>query len=286
MPNLVMLIGLPGSGKSTFAEKNYPSFVYLSSDKIREELYGDAAVQDNPERVFSLMRERAIQELENGNDVVYDATNLVRKFRVNFIKSIPTGHLITAHVIWAPLDECIKRDSERERTVGKEVIFKMAKKFDAPWYDEGFTSILYNIPYRESERLKYAGEIICAMKIPHDNPHHTADIYNHCINCEKYLEDKNVFFDIQWAGLFHDVGKPLCKTFFNGKGEISETAHYYDHQHLSAWMACGAAGSSSFSIWLISSHMEPYFNSKYYKNMSKYMKDALEILHEADKQAH
>lgn len=287
MPNLVMLIGLPGSGKSSYAKENYPSYTYLSSDKIREELYGDASIQDNPQKVFQIMRERAIEALEDGKNVVYDATNLVRKRRADFIRSLPNGHLVTAAVIWAPLEECIKRDSERDRVVGKNVIMNMVKTFDAPWYDEGFTSIYYYNPANENDKRKYTNDIVSAMEgISHDNPHHSATISAHCYNCGKYLNEKGANIDIEWAGWLHDVGKPICKSFVNSKGEKSENAHYYGHQHVSAWLAAGAMGYSSFGVWLISNHMEPFFNSKYFKGMSKYLKDSLLILHEADLQAH
>ena len=47
-PKLIVLVGLPGSGKSTLARKlieRYPSAAWLSSDQIREQLYGDASCQ-------------------------------------------------------------------------------------------------------------------------------------------------------------------------------------------------------------------------------------------------
>ena len=51
IPKLEILIGIPGSGKSTYAKEEHESnsnSVYLSSDKIREELYGNESVQGNP----------------------------------------------------------------------------------------------------------------------------------------------------------------------------------------------------------------------------------------------
>ena len=84
VPKLEILIGLPGSGKSTYCKEKRESnsnSVYLSSDKIREELYGNESIQGNPAEVFTLMQSRAIEALKNGIDVFYDATNLTRKDR-------------------------------------------------------------------------------------------------------------------------------------------------------------------------------------------------------------
>lgn len=88
IPKLEILIGLPGSGKSTYAKEEHESnsnSVYLSSDKIREELYGNESIQGNPVEVFTLMQSRAIEALKSGRDVFYDATNLTRKDRAGIL---------------------------------------------------------------------------------------------------------------------------------------------------------------------------------------------------------
>ena len=46
IPEFVMVVGLPGSGKSTYIEKYYPGYVIHSSDAIREELSGDVNNQN------------------------------------------------------------------------------------------------------------------------------------------------------------------------------------------------------------------------------------------------
>ena len=65
MSKLFMLIGIPGSGKSTASQKLseiYNAPIY-SSDDIRKELYGDASVQDNPKKVFDILHKRIIEGL-------------------------------------------------------------------------------------------------------------------------------------------------------------------------------------------------------------------------------
>ena len=143
-PSLILLCGIPGSGKTTYA-KNYIKLnnntVHLSSDAIRKELYGDENIQGNPGDVFSLMQKRAIEALNNGHDVIYDSTAMTRKDRQGIISVCPKFAKIECHIIWAPIEVCIERDSKRERTVGKEVIDRMLKRFQAPYYDEGIDII-------------------------------------------------------------------------------------------------------------------------------------------------
>lgn len=286
-PTLILLVGPPGAGKTTYAEKyisEHSNTVHLSSDKIRKELWGDEATQGDNSEVFYRMQTRAIDGLNFGYDVIYDATNMTRKDRAGIISACPKFARIAAHIIWAPIETCIERDAERKRTVGKEVIDRMIKRFQAPYYDEGIDEI--NIIRPENfNRDTYFECIINAMKIPHDNPHHQLDIYNHCMEAFNYAVEKNFDWEICEAAYCHDCGKPYVKTFVNTKGELSDTAHYYQHQCVGAWIACGLT-VNTHTIWLISTHMAPFLNEKYYKNLSPYLKTMVDRLHEFDVQAH
>ena len=286
-PTLILLIGPPGAGKTTYAEKyisKHNNTVLLSSDKIRKELWGDESTQGDNNEVFYKMQTRAVDGLNFGYDVIYDATNMTRKDRAGIISACPKFARIEAHIIWAPIETCIERDTTRERTVGKEVIDRMLKRFQMPYYDEGIDEI--NIIRPENfDWDSYYDCIIDAMKIPHDNPHHQLDIYNHCMEAFNYAVEKQFDWEIREAAYYHDCGKPYVKAFVNTKGEPSDTAHYYQHQCIGAWMACGLT-FDIHTIWLISTHMAPFLNEKYYKNLSPYLKTMVDQLHECDIQAH
>ncbi len=60
IPIFTMMVGLPGSGKSTYAEKlsKERSAIICSSDKVREDLYGDENSQSNNDEVFKLLHKR------------------------------------------------------------------------------------------------------------------------------------------------------------------------------------------------------------------------------------
>lgn len=286
-PSLRLLVGIPGVGKTSYVKEHIAeNAIHLSSDAIRAELYGDESIQGSPAEVFSLMQSRAVEALNEGKDVWYDATNITRKDRACIIGICPKFVKIEVYIIWAPIEECIKRDVSRDRTVGKVVIDKILKRFQAPYYDEGIDEIKVILP-EDFDVGEYRLKCMNDMMIPHDNPHHTLDIYTHCLEVNKYLTFyvKNKDDDLDKASFFHDIGKPYVKAFIDSKGNSCEQAHYYQHQCLGAYMSYGMECSIK-AAWLISTHMDPYLNTKYYRSLPTYLKRDIDILHKADLAAH
>ena len=287
-PSLILLVGIPGSGKTTYAEKyiaEHPNTIHVSSDRIRAELWGSEATQGDNNEVFSLMQFRTIEALNNGQSVVYDATNITRKDRSYIIALCPKFVKIECHIVWASIETCIERDAARERTVGKEVIDRMLKRFQAPYYDEGIDEIKIKRNHTSEEYI-YDNKIYDAMYIPHDNPHHTFNIKNHCMAAHDYVYDRTKDLDIRNAAQIHDIGKPYVKAFIDSKGNPCEVAHYYQHQCVGTWMSYGLSDITPFASWLISVHMDPFLNTKYYNKLPAYLKKQVDLLHEADLAAH
>jgi hypothetical protein len=212
---------------------------------------------------------------------------MTRKDRAGIIAACPKFVKIECHIIWAPIETCVERDATRKRTVGKEVIDRMLKRFQAPWYDEGIDEIKIIRP-DNFNYVQYCRDVFDAMKIPHDNPHHTLNIYEHCCEAQQYAyecgEDNTGIVSI--AAMWHDTGKPYCKAFIDSKGNPCETAHYYSHQNLSAYIAYGVAYDSPLLAWLIGAHMEPFFNTKYYQKLPSFLRDLIDLLHKCDLEAH
>lgn len=288
-PSLILLVGIPGSGKTTYAEKyieEHPNAIHLSSDLIRKELWGNEATQGDNNEVFSLMQTRAIEALNNGQSVVYDATNITRKDRSYIIALCPKFAKIECHIIWAPIETCIERDAARERTVGKEIIDRMLKRFQAPYYDEGIDEIrvIYPSGFKTND---YSVDVLRNMDMPHNNVHHTLKINDHCYEAYDYSCNMNDYdYSVSNAALYHDIGKPYVKAFVDSKGNPCEQAHYYQHQCVGAWMSCGVNVATPEVVWLISTHMDPYLNTKYYNKLPAYLKKQIDLLHEADVNAH
>ena len=66
-PSLLMLVGLPGSGKSTYIKNHFNQNLHVhSSDDIREELSGNVNNQDINKEVFELLHKRVKDDLKNG----------------------------------------------------------------------------------------------------------------------------------------------------------------------------------------------------------------------------
>ena len=146
-PILYVLVGPSGSGKSTFAREyvRYHHGVWMSSDNIRKELYGDESIQRDHAKVFDLMFRRTVECLKRGESVIYDATNLFSKRRRHLIRQVRAAvnfHIcVKAMVFNVPFEELIRNDTLRNRTVGEGVIRKQIAQFQVPCYEEGFDEI-------------------------------------------------------------------------------------------------------------------------------------------------
>ena len=288
MPTLIVMCGLPGSGKSTYTKlyiNEHPGTIALSSDSIREELYGDESIQGDPAEVFGLMHKRAKEYLSEGKTVMYDATNMSRKDRRGILSCCSRQVRKECHIIWAPIEECIARDAKRTRHVGKSVIDYMVKRFQAPYEDEGFDEIKVIRPEGFDE-CAYTNKCLTDMILSQDNPHHRLNVREHCEAAYEYVKARSNDPQLLLATLFHDVGKPYTKAFVDSQRRPSEIAHFYQHQCVGAWMSYGLEGATPFVAWLITNHMEQFLNTKYYKTLLEYLKQPLDLLHEGDLQAH
>jgi predicted kinase len=139
-PRIVLLVGLPGSGKSTWVSGRTG---VLSSDSLREVLADDATDQTIHARVFRVLRYLLKNRLELKRPITYiDATSLTPKERQPYIKlAKQCGSEIEAIFFDVPVIECQRRNRQRSRIVPDDVIERMAPKLVPPRVVEGFSRV-------------------------------------------------------------------------------------------------------------------------------------------------
>lgn len=153
-PRLLLLIGLPGSGKSTLAtlllKSNFDRLL-ISTDAIREQLFGNEAIQGPwllvQAELQRQLRQAALQIVQGcTQDTIFDATNVVRRHRRQAIalsRNCGFNH-ITGLWLDVPLEVCLKRNLKRDRHVPEAVIQRMHRRLIGapPSLQEGFDCLI------------------------------------------------------------------------------------------------------------------------------------------------
>jgi predicted kinase len=137
------MVGLPGSGKDFYIGLNKkPGDIVISSDDIRAEL-GDVNDQTKNKLVFKIFYDRYKQALKTGKDIWINATNVSVKNRSRAIHMAKKyNYKTSAIVLTVPVEICIERDKNRDRTVGENVIEKFYFRFEPVSFEEGFDNIV------------------------------------------------------------------------------------------------------------------------------------------------
>ncbi len=140
-PRVIVLVGLPGSGKSTYLKRyNLPA---LSSDALRQLLADDETDQSIHGRVFAAIRYLLRQRIAIGRPVTYiDATHLTPAERRPYIvMGQRLGFQVEALFFDVPPEVCKQRNRSRPRVVPDEVIDAMAARLVRPSRTEGFARV-------------------------------------------------------------------------------------------------------------------------------------------------
>lgn len=138
---VVLAIGLPGSGKSSWFKRH--NVVPLSSDSLRALLFDDVREQRYQDIVFSNLRSLLKARLIARRPMNYvDATNLTPQERQHWIK-LAKDYNYDVHAVFfdVPLEVCIERHQRRDRVVPEDAMRRMAAKLKPPTFEEGFAKI-------------------------------------------------------------------------------------------------------------------------------------------------
>lgn len=150
MSELIMLCGIPTSGKSTYVKKlkkldYWKDAVVLSTDNYIEE-YAKCVGQTYNE-VFDDVISDATRELElqlimakdKGKDIIWDQTNLSIKTRKKKVSKIPSFYRKSVIYFEISLEDALKRNDLREsKFISKSIIKRMWHQFEIPSHQEDF----------------------------------------------------------------------------------------------------------------------------------------------------
>lgn len=151
MAKLFVLIGLPGAGKSTFAQivrERNKEIKYVSSDELRKEF---SEFKDNHSKIFDIMNKRTIDMLRKNNSVIYDSTNLERRYRIDLFNQIRMLSLeklkVEAVFIHNGLNKAIEQSNKRKNRndVNEKLIRDMYETMQLPSVNTDCHEII--IPY-------------------------------------------------------------------------------------------------------------------------------------------
>lgn len=132
------MVGLPGSGKTTFVKESFPDYVRISQDDL-----------GSKERCT----EELLKAIQQGKNVVIDRTNINRKQRSHWINLGLNMGVSIINCIYLDVheEECVSRihfrknhptitqDMSLEKK--KQIVYSFNKDFEMPSLDEGFNSI-------------------------------------------------------------------------------------------------------------------------------------------------
>lgn len=144
---LVVLVGIPASGKSTLAKQllNEKS-VAISRDKIRFSMIKDGEDYFSKEKeVYNLFVKEINENLALGKTVIADATHVSKSSRRKLLNRINKDVTKIALVVSTNVETCKERNSKRAglEKVPNSAIDRMVSNFEYPEEEEGFKYILY-----------------------------------------------------------------------------------------------------------------------------------------------
>lgn len=148
-PEIVVMVGLPASGKSTLIKHNYSDYTLVSSDDYIEKIaasqnktYGDV-FKDAVGPAHTNMNATFRDAIQNNENIVWDQTNLTKRKRRSILSQIPSHYKKTCVVFDVPEDIRADRQKGRKnKSIPDHVVNSMRQSFEMPTKDEGFDRIV------------------------------------------------------------------------------------------------------------------------------------------------
>jgi predicted kinase len=130
---LYLPVGVPGSGKSTWVERNLPGATWVSMDVLRERLLGNRADQSRNAEVYRRCRAMLGRALQAAETVVWDAQSHTWAARQSLLQAARAAHAYCIMVYMdVPLAVALERNASRRDRVPEEVIRRSYRLLEEP----------------------------------------------------------------------------------------------------------------------------------------------------------
>lgn len=188
--SLVVLVGVSGSGKSTFAAQHFGQFEVLSSDFCRGLVSNDENSQAATKAAFEVLHFIAGKRLDAGLLTVVDATNVQPEARKGLI-TLARDHdvLPVAIVLDLPEDLCLERNRGRaDRDLGAHVVRRQRQQLRRSLRSlgrEGFRTVHV---LSDAEEVASATIVRTPLRSDHRDDHGPFDVIGDVHGCRSELE--------------------------------------------------------------------------------------------------
>ncbi len=137
MKTLILLSAVPGSGKSTWANKyqrEHKNTFVVASDEIRKELFGSEECFIDEKRVWRVFNERLNEHVGDMDDltVIADATHLSNRLRKMYYDLTPAFDKHVLVIFDIPFEASLYQNSMRSRKVPLEIMNKLKAEYEVP----------------------------------------------------------------------------------------------------------------------------------------------------------
>lgn len=236
-----LLIGLPGSGKSTFAEvlaSLDDNAVIISSDRVltqmpNRELYRNQAEEDQGSEIETHLLKQTQAAIAQGKTVIYDGTNAQRAHRLDWLKKVEaivgSSHHWVAWYLQTSPDRAKQWNQARDRAIPEEMLHRMRESLDKfpPHRAEGFLKV-EKIDVSDSEMAKIEARHVIAnlnrslIQQRNQSNKYQLHRYSHLLDFERLMHLLSLILQYPGIGNLRETAPETAQNLL--QGVISDSA--------------------------------------------------------------